>query len=167
MNVLLLSPYPGAILEVIEETGDTVRATMVRDFDTDWPDLIVSYGYRHIIRDKEIIERFAGKMWNLHISLLPHGKGANPIKRAILEGFPMGVTIHEIDEGVDTGRIVAQRRLPINMKARFGELWDYPIAIDRVYWEHRRAIESLFAEWWFTRGCDRWELPPNTYEMEA
>lgn len=152
MNVLVLSPYPDGIERPILESGGTIRVTMKKVFDATWPDLIVSYGYRFIIRDLAIIEKFAGRMWNLHIALLPHGKGASPVKRAVLEGFPMGVTIHEIDEGVDTGPIVAQRRLDIDMRERFGELWDHKVAIDRVYWEHRASIEDLFAAWWPTRG---------------
>lgn len=148
MNVLLLTPYPEAIVEPIKATGDTIRITMDKVFNTVWPDLIVSYGYRFIIQDLAIIEKFAGRMWNLHISLLPHGKGADPVKRAVLEGFPMGVTIHEIDEGVDTGPIVAQRRLDIGMRSRYGAYWDHPNSINDVYWVHREAIEDLFAEWW-------------------
>ena len=152
MNVLLLSPYSEGIEKPIRASGGTIRVTMEKVFDAVWPDLIVSYGYRFIIRDLAIIEKFAGRMWNLHIALLPYGKGASPVKRAVLEGFPMGVTIHEINEGVDTGPIVAQRRLDIDMRSRFGELWDHEVAIDRVYWEHRMTIEDLFAEWWPSRA---------------
>jgi methionyl-tRNA formyltransferase len=51
---------------------------------------------------------------NTHISLLPHLRGNDPIPAALLAGLShTGVTIHFIDEGIDTGDIILQRTLPI------------------------------------------------------
>ena len=62
----------------------------------------------------EIIARPALGTLNIHASLLPRWRGAAPIQRAILAGdTETGVTIMQMDEGLDTGPIVLQRPVPI------------------------------------------------------
>lgn len=73
-------------------------------------DFIISYGYRHIIT-KDIIEQFKNKIINLHISLLPWNRGSDPNLWSFLENTPKGVTIHYIDNGIDTGDILAQKQV--------------------------------------------------------
>ena len=76
-------------------------------------DLIVSYNYRYII-SKEIINCVNGNAVNLHISLLPYNKGADPNIWSFLEDTPKGVTIHYIDAGIDTGDIILQKQVYID-----------------------------------------------------
>ena len=77
------------------------------------PDLIVVISYRQILR-KPIIDIPRLGVINLHGALLPKFRGGSPINWAIINGeSETGVTIHYIDEGVDTGPIIAQRRIPI------------------------------------------------------
>jgi methionyl-tRNA formyltransferase len=76
-------------------------------------DEIVSYGYRHLL-DKEIVSAFDGKIINLHISYLPHNRGASPNLWSIVENKQPGVTIHYIDEGIDTGDILCQRKVELD-----------------------------------------------------
>jgi methionyl-tRNA formyltransferase len=71
---------------------------------------IISFGYRHIIR-KKILNYFDCKSINLHISYLPWNRGADPNLWSILEDTPKGVTIHQIDEGLDTGKIFCQKEV--------------------------------------------------------
>lgn len=71
-------------------------------------DLVVSFGYRHILRSN-VIEGAGCPIFNLHISYLPFNRGAHPNFWSFYEGTPAGVTIHLIDEGVDTGDIVYQK----------------------------------------------------------
>lgn len=52
------------------------------------------------------------RWWNLHFSLLPEWRGASPLQHSILSGQGAGVTVFELDEGLDTGLIIAQRALP-------------------------------------------------------
>jgi methionyl-tRNA formyltransferase len=60
---------------------------------------------------------------NVHASLLPRWRGAAPIQRAILAGDrETGVTIMQMDEGLDTGPILLQARLPIGPGTNSGEL---------------------------------------------
>ncbi|UOD35080.1 formyl transferase [Deferribacteraceae bacterium V6Fe1] len=74
------------------------------------PNLIISYNYRYII-SKEIVNLFRNKIINLHISLLPYNRGAHPNVWSFIEDTPKGVTIHMIDEGLDTGDIIFQKEL--------------------------------------------------------
>jgi methionyl-tRNA formyltransferase len=75
------------------------------------PDLIVSYNYKYII-PKEILKNF--KIINLHISYLPYNRGAHPNIWSHLENTPKGVTIHFIDEGIDTGDIIVQKKVVLS-----------------------------------------------------
>ena len=71
-------------------------------------DLIISFGYRHIIK-KEFIEKTNIPIINLHISYLPWNRGAHPNFWSFYEGTPTGVSIHMIDSGIDTGAIIDQK----------------------------------------------------------
>src|SRR5260370_11372133 len=62
---------------------------------------------------------------NVHASLLPRWRGAAPIPRAILAGdAEIGITIMQMDEGLDTGPILLQEAMPIGPKTTAGELTD-------------------------------------------
>jgi methionyl-tRNA formyltransferase len=74
------------------------------------PDSIISYGYRHIIK-KDVLSILERPIINLHISYLPWNRGADPNFWSLLENTPRGVTIHYIDEGIDTGDIIAQEEV--------------------------------------------------------
>ena len=71
-------------------------------------DFVISYGYRHILKH-DVIEAFNCPIFNLHISYLPYNRGAHPNFWSFYDNTPAGVTIHLIDDGVDTGPIVCQR----------------------------------------------------------
>lgn len=73
-------------------------------------DFVISYGYRFIIK-KDFIEKYDNRIINLHISYLPWNKGADPNLWSFLEDTPKGVTIHLIDEGIDTGKILLQKKI--------------------------------------------------------
>ena len=76
-------------------------------------DLIVSYGYRHILSQADI-DAFGAPVINMHISHLPYNRGAHPNFWAFYEDTPHGVTIHELDAGIDTGPIIFQRPVKFN-----------------------------------------------------
>jgi len=112
VNVLVLGPRGERLVAFLKESGDSVRQTNDR-LDVDdpllaWADVIVSYGYRYII-PADILDRFRSRAINLHISLLPWNRGADPNVWSFLEDTPAGVTVHLMDEGVDTGDVLAQR----------------------------------------------------------
>lgn len=72
------------------------------------PDLIISYNYRYII-PKDVIECMKGNIINLHISLLPWNRGASPNFWSSVEETPKGVTIHQINSGLDEGKLIYQK----------------------------------------------------------
>jgi len=77
------------------------------------PDLMVVVAYGQILPPAVLeVPRFG--CLNLHTSLLPKYRGAAPIQRAIAEGEPeTGVTLMLMDAGLDTGPVLASRRIPI------------------------------------------------------
>lgn len=80
------------------------------------PDLIVVAAYGQIL-PKEILDLPRLGCINIHGSLLPRFRGAAPIQRAILEGDEeTGITIMYMEEGLDTGAMLAKRSTPIQRK---------------------------------------------------
>jgi methionyl-tRNA formyltransferase len=74
------------------------------------PDVLVVVAYGEIL-PKEVLALPRVAPVNLHFSLLPALRGANPVARAILEGYAVtGVTTMRMDEGMDTGPILLRRR---------------------------------------------------------
>jgi len=71
-------------------------------------ELVVLAGFMEIL-SPAFIRRFAGRIINVHPALLPAFPGIDAIRQALDYGVKlMGVTVHFVDEGVDTGPIVAQ-----------------------------------------------------------
>ncbi|VVC03241.1 Bifunctional polymyxin resistance protein ArnA [Candidatus Burarchaeum australiense] len=78
-------------------------------FAKEAPDFLLSFQYRFIIR-RQIIGSARKLAANLHFAPLPRYRGMYPIAWALLNGEKeFGVTIHEIDPGVDSGDIIAQK----------------------------------------------------------
>jgi methionyl-tRNA formyltransferase len=99
--------------------------------------LVVSHGYRRILR-RDVLDALPDRVINLHIALLPYNRGADPTLWSVLEDTPAGVTIHYIDEGVDTGDVIAQREV------EFAD--DDTLA--SAYAGLQAAMVALFVEQW-------------------
>ena len=106
MRVLLLTPYPEKLAAALLATGDewTSSVAPLTDANADW---IVSFGYRHIIREPHL-SHFEGHMINIHISMLPWNRGADPNFWSWYDATPKGVSIHCVDSGIDTGALLTQ-----------------------------------------------------------
>jgi len=77
-------------------------------------DLVVLAGYMRLI-GPTLLTDYEGKIINIHPSLLPSFPGKNAIEQALEAGVKItGVTIHYVDEGMDTGPIIAQRAVEIS-----------------------------------------------------
>lgn len=77
------------------------------------PDLILVAAFGQILRP-DVLELPPRGCVNVHASLLPRGRGAAPIQAAILNGdAETGVTIMQMDKGVDTGAMISQRAIAI------------------------------------------------------
>ncbi|QGV78974.1 phosphoribosylglycinamide formyltransferase [Streptomyces ficellus] len=72
------------------------------------PDLVVSAGFMKIL-GREFLARFGGRIVNTHPALLPSFPGAHGVRDALAHGVKVtGCTVHFVDDGVDTGPIIAQ-----------------------------------------------------------
>ncbi len=84
--------------------------------------VVVAYG---LILPKPILDAPRLGCFNVHASLLPRWRGAAPINRAIMAGdAESGVTIMQMDEGLDTGAIAMAERAPIAPDMTAGDLHD-------------------------------------------
>lgn len=141
MKVLLLAPADSPLLAWLEEQGEEVVQTMEpidgAFVDRCAPGLLVSYGYQHILR-ADVLDRLPGAAINLHISLLPWNRGSDPNVWSFLEDTPKGVTIHHLDEGVDTGDVIAQREVPLGLDG----------TLRTTHAQLSRELEALFRDWW-------------------
>lgn len=88
------------------------------------PDLAVLIAYGNII-PKEVLSVPRFGFVNLHLSLLPELRGPSPAQGAILEGrTETGVTLMKMDEGMDTGDVIAQRAIPIHSNDTAASLYE-------------------------------------------
>ena len=84
--------------------------------------VVAAYG---LLLPPEVLGAAAHGAINIHASLLPRWRGAAPIQRALLAGErETGVSIMQMDAGLDTGPVFAQRRLPIEADDDAGTLHD-------------------------------------------
>lgn len=92
-----------------EAYNDRVREELA----THNADLILTLGYMRLI-DEETIRTYAGRMINIHPSLLPAFPGMNSQKKAFDYGVKItGATVHFLDEGMDTGPIILQAAVDV------------------------------------------------------
>ena len=117
MKVLILSPYPQEIIKILEKNQDNYliynEKLKISFLLKNKIEFIISYGYKYLIT-KDIIDIFKGKIINLHISFLPFNRGYYPNLWSHLEGSPSGVTIHLINEQIDGGEILIQKKVEID-----------------------------------------------------
>ncbi len=98
--------------------------TVLRALRDHGADLMVVAAYGLILPPEALGATPLGAV-NIHASLLPRWRGAAPIQRAILTGDrETGITLMQMDEGLDTGAILAQRAIPIGEHETAGELHD-------------------------------------------
>jgi phosphoribosylglycinamide formyltransferase-1 len=100
------------------EERDLVMATWLEEHGVE---LVVLAGYMHLLTEP-FLRRFPERIVNVHPSLLPAFPGAHAIRDAIAAGAdPTGVTVHYVDEGLDTGPVLAQEPVPLEPRATLEE----------------------------------------------
>ena len=101
-------------------------------------DLVVLAGYMQLL-SADFVARFPGRIVNIHPALLPSFQGLDAIGQALEHGVRItGVTVHFVDEGVDSGPIIVQRPVPVPPDRDRGALED---AIHRT--EHAVYPETI------------------------
>ena len=87
------------------------------------PDVIFSLGYRFII-PKEIINYPKYGCFNIHKSMLPLNKGANPVFWTILNNTIAGISIHKVSTKLDSGSIYEQKKINYDFKFTAKDLYE-------------------------------------------
>jgi phosphoribosylglycinamide formyltransferase-1 len=89
---------------------DLAMADWIADRD---PQLVVTAGYMELL-SPEFVERFRNRIVNVHPALLPAFPGIRPIEDALAHGVKVsGVTVHFLDEGVDSGPVILQEAVAV------------------------------------------------------
>ena len=87
----------------------------------DGAELLVAYGYGKIFKDDALKK----KIFNLHPSILPYGRGMYPIVWSILNNHPIGYTIYQINSSrIDEGFVYSQKEISYDKKNTFKELFN-------------------------------------------
>jgi methionyl-tRNA formyltransferase len=141
MKVLFLGYADSPLIEFLGNHGEEVvqaDAKITYEFvKAENFDFLISYGYRHIIM-KRVLSLFPDKAINLHISYLPWNRGADPNFWSHIDDTPKGVTIHFLDEGLDTGDILLQEKVE----------FDKNDTLETSYQKLHKTIQLLFIENW-------------------
>ena len=116
--------------------------------------LVVLAGFMRIITPY-FVKAFKNRILNIHPAILPSFRGVNAIERAYNYGVKVtGVTVHLVDEGVDTGPIILQEALKIREKESLQSLEErihklehrlYPLAV-KLFLERRLKIKGRKVE---------------------
>jgi phosphoribosylglycinamide formyltransferase-1 len=97
---------------------DLVMATWLEERGVE---LVVLAGYMQLLTEP-FLRRFPERVVNVHPSLLPAFPGAHAIRDAVAAGAdPTGVTVHYVDEGLDTGPVLAQEPVALEPRATLEE----------------------------------------------
>jgi len=113
-------------------------------------DLVALAGYM-LLAGPELVRAFSGRIMNIHPALLPSFPGTHGVRDALGHGARVsGVTVHFVDEGLDTGPIIVQEAVPVeegdneeslHNRIHQAEYRAYPLAI-RLFAEGRLVVEG-------------------------
>lgn len=101
------------------------------------PDIIISAFWGYILKPELFNIPSLGTI-NLHPGFLPYNRGVNPNVWPFIENTPAGVTLHYIDEGTDTGDIIARKKVKIKPNHTAAEINDITLS----------EIVKLFIKTW-------------------
>lgn len=119
MEKYLNKGYTKKIIEVFNLPKDRIfngdkvqKGECLNDIKNLKPDIILAIYYGFLLKP-ELIKIPPQGCVNIHLAYLPYNRGKNPNVWPIIEGTPAGVTLHYIDENIDTGDIIAQSKIPV------------------------------------------------------
>ena len=116
------------------EERDLMMATWLEEHEVD---LVVTAGYMHLLT-KPFLDRFRDRIVNVHPSLLPAFPGAHPIDDALAAGVEeTGVTVHYVDEGLDSGEVIRQEPVRVEPRATL---------VERIHAVEHRLLPEVVSE---------------------
>jgi methionyl-tRNA formyltransferase len=119
---------------VVHETDENISTELLSYYD-----LGIVWFYRHILKPEQLNAVPLGII-NNHCAYLPYGRGAMPNVWVLAYGEPAGVTLHYMDQGIDTGDIIAQTRVEVSPADTAQSL--YERLVEEQY--------KLFTQFWTT-----------------
>ena len=120
---------------IIKQTQKKIDLNTAKKFNS-----IISFGYKHII-NQNIIDNLKYPIINLHISFLPYNRGAHPNFWSFAENTPSGITIHEVDSDIDTGKIIYQKQIDFELLKN-----KQTLTFSKTYNVLKNEIENLFLD---------------------
>jgi len=116
------------------EERDLAMATWLEEHGVD---LVVLAGYMHLLT-RPFLARFPERIVNVHPSLLPAFPGAHAIDDALEAGVEAtGVTVHVVDEGLDTGPVLRQEPVPVEPRTTL---------VERIHAVEHRLLPEVVRE---------------------
>jgi phosphoribosylglycinamide formyltransferase 1 len=113
---------------------DLVMATWLEEHGVE---LVVLAGYMHLLRTP-FLDRFPGRIVNVHPSLLPAFPGARAVDDALAARVEAtGVTVHYVDEGLDTGAVIRQEAVPVEPRETL---------VERIHAVEHRLLPEVVEE---------------------
>jgi phosphoribosylglycinamide formyltransferase 1 len=140
-NALKRAGEAGIPARVFELERHANRDARDRDM-ADWlqlrgVDLVVLAGYMHLLTPS-FLDRFPERIVNVHPSLLPAFPGAHAIDDALQAGVDTtGVTVHYVDEGLDTGAVIRQEPIAVEPRATL---------VERIHAVEHRLLPEVVQE---------------------
>jgi phosphoribosylglycinamide formyltransferase-1 len=116
------------------EERDFVMATWLEEHGVE---LVVLAGYMHLLTP-QFLDRFPDRIVNVHPSLLPAFPGTRAIDEALEAGVETtGVTVHLVDEGIDTGPVLRQEPVPVEPRESL---------VERIHAVEHRLLPEVVRE---------------------
>jgi len=140
-NALARAEGAGLPARVFELEQYPDRAARDREM-ADWlqlrgVDFVVLAGYMHLLTPA-FLERFADRVVNVHPSLLPEFPGAHAIDDALAAGVETtGVTVHYVDDGLDTGEVIRQEAVDVEPRESL---------VERIHAVEHRILPEVVSE---------------------
>ncbi len=112
-------------------------ATMANWLQEQGVRLVVCAGYMHLLT-RTFLDRFPKRIVNVHPSLLPQFPGVGAIEEALAAGVETtGVTVHLVDEGLDTGVVIVQEPVPVEPRETL---------VERIHAVEHRLLPRVVGE---------------------
>lgn len=126
------------------ETREAFDQALARDIDRFEPDLVVLAGFMRVLTDA-FVDRYAGRMINIHPSLLPAFPGLKTHQQALNAGVRVhGASVHFVTPALDHGPIIAQAAVPVLAGDDPAALANRVLAVEHIIYP--RAVR------WFVEG---------------
>jgi len=118
MNILILGPKSRNknIIDFLSnennifQTEDNITLEYLEKNSVEF---LISNGCAPILKEP-ILSKYKYKIINIHPTFLPYGRGIYPLLWSLLEETPIGVTLHFIDAGIDSGEIIFQKKVTLD-----------------------------------------------------